>query len=87
MTCFLLRLFVKDHEKPQNEKTRAAVAEYGVDAIVTHVENKANGITVYPLAAYTKELAEQNAIRHQDDNFSLEYCVDLCNDIFGELWK
>ena len=25
MTCFLLRLFVKDHEKPQNEKTRAAV--------------------------------------------------------------
>ena len=71
----------------RDESGEVYVAEYGVDAIVTHVENKTNGITVYPLAAYTKELAEQNAIRHQDDNFSLEYCVDLCNDIFGELWK
>lgn len=71
----------------RDESGEVFVAEYGVEAVVSHVEKKTNGVTVYPLSAYTKELAEQNAIRHQDDNFSLEYCVNLCNEVFGQLWK
>jgi len=71
----------------RNEAGEVFVADYGVDAVVSHVEKKTNGVTVYPLSVYTEELAEQNAIRNQDENFSLEYCVSLCDDIFGQLWK
>lgn len=70
-----------------DENGKAYIADYGVEAVVCHVENKADGITVYPLAEYTKELAAQNAIRSQDEVFSLEYCVELCNEVWGNLWK
>ena len=63
------------------------IADYSVTAVVCHVEKKTNGITVYPLSEYTKELAEQNAIRNQDSSFSLEYCTNLCDEIWGDLWK
>lgn len=71
----------------RDETGEVIVSEYGVSAVVCHVEKKINGITVYPLSAYTEELAEKNAIRQQDDSFSLEYCLDLCDTVFGELWK
>ena len=48
------------------------IADYYIRAVVCHVENKTDGITVYPLSEYTEELAGQNAIRSQDENFSLE---------------
>ncbi len=70
-----------------DENGRAFIADYGVKAVVCHVEHKVNGITVYSLAEYTPELAELNAIRSQDENFSLEYCIELCNQVWGELWK
>lgn len=70
-----------------NEQGKAFITDYGVEAIVCHVESKMNGITVYPLAEYTKELANKNEIRKQDSNFSLNYCVDLCNQVWGDLWK
>ena len=70
-----------------DEEGKAYIADYGVDAVVCHLEKKKNGITVYPLAEYTEELAQNNAILSQDGNFSLEYCVDLCNQVWGELWK
>jgi len=70
-----------------DENGNAYISDYGVEAVVCHVEKKTNGVTVYPLAEYTKELAEQNAIRSQDAVFSLDYCVDLCNKVWGDLWK
>ncbi len=63
------------------------IAEYGVDAVVCHVEKKTNGITVYPLSEYSEELAEQNAIREQDKTFSFSYCRELCDKVWGELWR
>ena len=70
-----------------DENGDAYIADYSITAVVCHVEKKTNGITVYPLSGYTEELADRNAIRRQDSEFSLEYCVNLCNEIFGELWK
>lgn len=70
-----------------DEAGKAYIAEYGVEAVVCHVENKPDGITVYALSEYTEEMAEQNAICRQDSSFSLEYCVDLCNQVWEDLWK
>jgi len=71
----------------RDENGTAYVADYSITAIVCHVEKKTNGITVYPLSEYTEELAGQNAIKNQDPQFSLEYCTNLCNEIWGDLWK
>lgn len=70
-----------------DETGKAYIADYGVRAVVCHVENRPNGITVYPLEDYSEELAGQNAIRSQDDDFSYSYCVDLCNQVWGDLWN
>lgn len=70
-----------------DETGQAYIADYGVCAVVCHVEKKPNGITVYPLEEYTEELAGRNAIRSQDAEFSYSYCVDLCNQIWGTLWN
>ena len=70
-----------------DEQGNAYIADYGITAVVCHVEKKTNGITVYPLAEYTEELAGQNAIRSQDSNFSPEYCTNLCDEVWGDLWK
>lgn len=61
------------------------ITDYGVEPLVCHLENGFGGVTVYPLQEYTEELAEQNQIRLQDANFSLEYCKELCEEVWGEL--
>ena len=78
---------VPDITIEMDENGNAYVSEYYVTAVVCHVEKKTNGITVYPLSEYTEELAAQNAIRSQDPAFSLEYCTNLCNEVWGDLWK
>lgn len=70
-----------------DESGKAYITEYGIEPVVCHVEEQTNGITVYLLKEYTKELAEKNAIQSQDDYFSLEYCIDLCDKIWGNLWR
>lgn len=71
----------------RDEDGTAFIAEYGVEPVVCHVEGQTNGITVYLLKEYTEELAQRNAIRSQDESFSLEYCIDLCDKVWGELWR
>lgn len=70
-----------------DEEGKAYISEYGVTPVVCHPEKQTNGITVYLLEEYTEELAERNAIRSQDKNFSLQYCIDLCDKVWGELWR
>ncbi|MBE5866260.1 MAG: CapA family protein [Lachnospiraceae bacterium] len=69
------------------EDGTVSVADYGVTALVCHVTDGQDGVTVYPLADYTDELGQQNQIVDQDGNFSREYCVGLCNEVWGELWE
>lgn len=66
----------------------AVVVDYGVRAIVCHLTNNPKQVTGYFLSDYTEELASQNAILAQDPAFSKQYCVDLCNQVWGENnWK
>ncbi len=60
-----------------------AVKSYGVEPIVCHLSQGANGVTTYFLAEYTEELASQNAILGQDAAFSKEYCINLCEQVWG----
>lgn len=67
----------------RDESGAAVVSDYGIRALVTHVESGTNGVSVYFLSDYTEELAEKNEIRLQDGNFSLEYCKNLCDKVWG----
>ncbi len=69
-----------------NEQGKAVIADYGVRALICHVENGFGGVRVYDLASYTQELAERNAIVLQDVQFSKDLCVNLCNNVWGGLW-
>ncbi len=65
----------------------AVISDYGVKALVCHVTDGKEGVKVYPISRYTDTLGEANKIRLQDSSFSKKYCVDLCNSIWGSLWK
>ena len=67
-----------------DENGEVIVTDYGVEPLVCHLEKGYGGVTVYPLESYTEELAEKNEIRKQDSSFSLEYCEELSERIFGE---
>jgi poly-gamma-glutamate synthesis protein (capsule biosynthesis protein) len=60
---------------------------YGIKALVCHVTSGAKGVTVYPLSEYTEKLGRENEITKQDTAFSYNYCIDLCNKVWGNLWK
>lgn len=68
-----------------DETGEAIIVSYGVEPLVCHVEQGFGGVRVYPLALYTEELAGQNEIVGQDAGFSLEYCRELAEQVFGEL--
>lgn len=70
----------------RDNNDNVVISNYNVEALVCHVEDCTNGVTVYPLAEYTEDLANQNAIKTQDANFSLQYCIDLCNQVWGDGW-
>lgn len=63
------------------------ISDYGVEPVVAHLEQGANGVTVYKLSDYTVELAERNQIYLQDAAFSKEYCEQLCEQVFTENYK
>lgn len=63
------------------------IMEYGVEPVVCHLTEGTNGVSVYFLDDYTAELASQNEIIHQDANFSYDYCVELCDKVWGDLWR
>lgn len=71
----------------KNESGEAEIKEYGVRPLVSHVTSGADGVTTYFLEDYSEELGTQNEIIAQDKNFSREYCIDLCNSVWGDIWK
>lgn len=68
-----------------DESGEAVITDYGIVPLVCHLEEGFKGVTVYLLEEYTEELAERNAIVKQDGNFSLEYCLKLCERVFEGL--
>ena len=71
----------------KNEDGEVEIMDYGVQPLVSHVTSGPEGVTTYFLENYSEELAEENVIVSQDSNFSREYCVNLCDSVWGDLWK
>lgn len=61
------------------------ITDYGVLPLVCHLSDGTDGVTTWFLSDYTEELAAENAIIAQDPAFSREYCVRLCNEVWGDL--
>ena len=62
------------------------VIDYGVRPLVSHVTSEPGSVSAYFLKDYTEQLEAENEITTQDPEFSVEYCIDLCNSVWGELW-
>ena len=62
------------------------VIDYGVRPLVSHVTSDPGGVSAYFLNDYTEQLEAENEIISQNPEFSIEYCIDLCNSVWGELW-
>ena len=67
--------------------SETVIKNYGVRALVCHLQKGPKGAVVYPLSDYTDALGEANAIKLQDISFSRQYCVNLCNKVWGSGWK
>lgn len=67
----------------RNDEGEVSIVDWAVKPLVCHLERGFGGATVYPLDEYTEELAERNEIVKQDDSFTLDYCLDLAESVFG----
>ena len=70
------------------DSSGAYVKSYSVVPLVTQKLFGPGLITTYKLSDYTSELAAQNAIRRDENgtDFSLEFCQQLSQQVFGDLW-
>ena len=62
------------------------IKNYGVEPLVTQLAYGPQEITTYKLSDYTEALASQNKVIEKDSAFSLEYCQNLCEEVFGDLY-
>lgn len=67
------------------EDEEAIVTGYDIIPLVSHVEHTRGRVTTYFLDDYSGELAEANAISEQDNNFSLDYCKELIESVWGSV--
>ena len=70
-----------------DENGEVFIMDYGMEPVVCHLTEGTNGVTVYSLEDYSTALAGQNEIVKQDADFSYAYCVNLCDQVWGDLWR
>lgn len=63
---------------------KVEIEDYDAIPLVCHVGSGFGNVTVYPLDAYSEDLASQNAIRTQAADFSYEYVRHLLDEVLGE---
>lgn len=68
----------------KNEDGEVYISDYGVEPLVCHLREGTNGVTTYFLSDYSQQLASENMIIRQDSEFSMEYCENLCDEVWGE---
>lgn len=71
----------------KDDDGQVKVTDYGVRPLVSHVTSEPGGVAAYFLDEYTEQLEAQNEITSQDPKFSIEYCTDLCDSVWGDLWN
>lgn len=67
----------------RDESGKVVILENDVVPIVCHMA-KGEAYTVYYLKDYTEELAKENRICLQDSEFSLQACLDVVRQVWGE---
>lgn len=63
------------------------ISDYGVIPLISHMVEGTGKPTVYPLSDYTEALVQENDMRRKDPGFTLAYCQELCQQVFGELYQ
>lgn len=71
--------------KKNGEKAR--ISNYGIKALVNHMENKKFGAKIYELAHYKEEMTKHHIIKALHKEFSYHYCKEVCNQVWGNLWR
>lgn len=69
------------------EEGEVSISDYGVIPLVSHMVEGRGEPTVYPLSDYTQALLEENEMSQKDPGFTLEYCQQLCQEVFGTLYQ
>ncbi|MBQ9165340.1 MAG: CapA family protein [Oscillospiraceae bacterium] len=69
------------------EDGAVSIADYGVTPLIAHMVEGTGSPTVYAIDDYTQELAAENAMSQKDSKFSLAYCQEICDTVFGDLWR
>lgn len=64
------------------EEGKAFIEDYDVVPLISHMVPGTQKPTVYPLWEYTEELALENEMSRKDSKFTLEYCEQICQDVF-----
>ena len=70
----------------RDESGEVVIGDYGVTPLVTQIEAGPGNITTYKLEDYSQELADSNQMSWKDPGFSYEFCVELCREVFGDLY-
>ena len=70
----------------KDESGNTYIKEYGIEELICHLEKGVNGVTVYLLDEYTEEFADKNQIVYQDSAFSLQYCKDLVEKVWENMY-
>lgn len=70
----------------KDANNQVTISDYGIQPVICHVSDGPNAVTVYPIEDYNEDLATNNQITSQDPTFSYEYCISLCDHIWGNLW-
>lgn len=60
------------------------ISDYEAIPLVSHMIDKT---TTYKLSDYSDELANENAMKQKDSEFSYEYCVNTSREVLGEAYK
>ena len=71
----------------RDDSGEVVISDHGITALVTDLRPGPDGVRVYKLADYSEELACENAILSQDPSFSYEYCVSLCDSVWGDDYR
>ena len=69
-----------------DEDGNVFIKEYGVEPLVDQQIFGTQKMTVYKLSDYTSDLVYQNAILNYDGSFSMQWLVNTCMQVFGDLY-
>lgn len=69
-----------------DKEGNVTIKDYAVEPLVTHTLWGSGQMTTYKLSEYTSDLAYQNRVRDYDSTFTMEYLVNTCKQVFGDLY-